>query len=256
MISRFISVVALMAAAAGAQSTERLTFDEQSVKPASPNGWSGGIRAMRNLEGWQATNVTVKLMMSFMYNVPNGRITGGPRWIDTERFDVHARTFRQSSVDELRIMFQNLIADEFKLRFHKEPREEPVYALMVDESGVKMQVNESTEVVHGPIRSHRLGEMIGTRVSMEYLATELSQIVRGDGRPVIDKTGLKGNYDFKMEFAPELPPGFDQMTLAPGTMEHPRLFQALREQLGLKLVPQQGPVDYFVIDSAMKPAAK
>lgn len=89
---------------------------------------------------------------------------------------------------------------------------------------------------------------------MEYLTWWLGQILQQDGRPVIDKTGLEGNYDFTLTFAPPLPPDFPQDRLPPGFADRANIFQALKEQLGLRLETQKGPVEYFVIDSAEKPA--
>jgi uncharacterized protein (TIGR03435 family) len=81
------------------------------------------------------------------------------------------------------------------------------------------------------------------------------QVLRNDDRPVIDKTGLTGNYDFTLSFAPELPPNFAKENLPPGFLDRPTIFTALKEQLGLKLEPQKGPVEYYVIDHVEKPAA-
>jgi uncharacterized protein (TIGR03435 family) len=74
-------------------------------------------------------------------------------------------------------------------------------------------------------------------------------------RQVIDKTGLTGNYDFALSFTPELPPGFDKANLPPEFLDRPSIFDALREQLGLRLEAQKGSVEYYVIDHVEKPAA-
>src|ERR1700735_1189023 len=79
------------------------------------------------------------------------------------------------------------------------------------------------------------GIINGTRVPMEYLCYWLGQVLRNDDRRVIDKTGLKGNYDFTLSFIPELPPGFDKANLPPEFLDRPSIFDALRVQLGLKL---------------------
>ena len=71
---------------------------------------------------------------------------------------------------------------------------------------------------------------------------------------MIDKTGLDMNYDFALSFTPELPPDFPKENLPPGFLDHPSIFDALRQQLGLKLEAQKGPVEYYVIDHVEKPA--
>lgn len=135
-------------------------------------------------------------------------------------------------------------------------KEGPVYALVVDKSGLKMKANESEQDFKIPISGDRTGVTTGKRVPLEYFCWWLSQGPLGrEGRPVIDRTGLKGFYDFTLAFLPDLPPGFDMDKLPPGMADRPDLFTALREQLGLKLEAQKGPVDFYVIDSAEKPAA-
>jgi uncharacterized protein (TIGR03435 family) len=150
-------------------------------------------------------------------------------------------------------MFQNLLVDEFKLKFHKETKEGPVYALLLEKGGLKMTVNDSPEKFQIPINGDP-AHVTGTRVPMQYLTWWLSQVLQRDERPVIDRTGLDKNYDFKLSFAPELPPGFNTENLPPGFLDHPSIFDALRQELGLRLERQKGPIEYYVIDHAEKPA--
>jgi uncharacterized protein (TIGR03435 family) len=150
-------------------------------------------------------------------------------------------------------MFQNLLADEFKLVFHKEIKEGPVYALMVDKSGLKIRVNESPQDFQIPIKGPP-DKVIGTRVPMQYFCWWLGQVLQREERPVIDQTGLDKNYDFTLDFTPELPPDFPKENLPPGFLDHPSIFDAVRQQLGLKLEPQKGPVEYYVIDHVERPA--
>lgn len=257
MIRRVLSASLLLAIASYGQKAERLTFEVASIKPAAANQPGGVIKALPGGQTYEARGVPVKLIMSLMYKIPMRQISGGPGWIDSDRWDIDAKAAHSYSLDDLHIMFQNLLADEFKLKFHKEVKEGPVYVLALDKSGLKMKVNESEQDFQIPITGgDRAGVTKGHRVPMEYFCWWLSQGPLGrDGRPVIDRTGLKGFYDFELAFLPELPPGFDMDKLPPGMADRPDLFMALKEQLGLKLEAQKGPVDYFVIDSAEKPAA-
>lgn len=132
--------------------------------------------------------------------------------------------------------------------------EGPVFALMVDKAGSKMKLNQDPQDFEVPITGSGRGAFNGKRVPMEYLCYWLGQALRDDSRRVIDKTGLTGNYDFTLSFLPELPPGFDKANLPPEFLDRPSLFDALREQLGLRLEAQKGPVEYYVIDHAEKPA--
>ena len=232
----------------------RLTFEVASVKLSPPGGRGGGIRPQPGGQRYSAQNATVKLMISLMYKVPMREIQGGPDWVDNQGFDIEAKADHAYNLDDLHTMFQNLLADRFKLVFHKEYKEGPVFALSVDKSGSRMTVNTNPEPYDFPIQGDRSGLTIGKHVNMEYFCWFLAQVLQRDDRPVIDKTNLKGNFDFKLSFAPELPPDFPKDNLPPGFLDRPSIYDALREQLGLKLQQEKGPVPYYVIDRLEKPA--
>jgi uncharacterized protein (TIGR03435 family) len=98
------------------------------------------------------------------------------------------------------------------------------------------------------------GVTTGKKVPIQRLCFQLQQYLQRDGRPVIDKTGLKGNYDFTLSFIPELPPGFDKANLPPEFLDRSSIFDALRAQFGLKLEAQKGLVEYHVVDRVERPA--
>ena len=231
----------------------RLTFEVQTVKPTKPDQRGGGIKALPGGQEYVADGAPVKLMIALMYKIPMRQITGGPEWMDTDRWDVRAKAERPSNLDDLHVMFQNLITDEFGMKFHKEVKEGPVYALTVDKSGLKMKVNEKPQDFQVPVQGGFAGVTIGKRVPMEYLTWYLGQQLQRDNRPVVDYTGLKGNYDWTLDFAPELPPNFPRENLPAGFLDRPSIFDAVKQQLGLKLEPQKGPVEYYVIDHIEKP---
>jgi uncharacterized protein (TIGR03435 family) len=177
-------------------------------------------------------------MISLMYRVPLALVTGGPDWINTELWDVEAKADHSYNLDDLHTMFQNLLADDFKLKFHKETREGKVYALEVDKSGSKMKVNETAQDFKIPING--FNRVTGTRVPMSCFCWWLSQ--RMD-RLAIDRTGLDKNYGFTLNYAPDLPPGVPRDQVPPEILEDPSIFTAVKEQLGLKLEAQKGPVE-------------
>jgi len=117
-----------------------------------------------------------------------------------------------------------------------------------------MKVNESPQDFKVPIGGGKDGVTIGTRVPMQYFCWWLGQVLQKDERPVIDRTGLDKYYDFTLAFLPDLPPDFPKENLPPGMLDRPSIFDALREQLGLRLQAQKGPVEFYVIDHAEKPA--
>jgi len=248
-----LTIGLMFAPAVSAQEqAKRLTFEIASIKPTKPGGRGGGIKPKPAGQGYDAQGAPVRLMISLMYRMPLQHITGGPAWLDNDLWDIEAKADKAYNLDDLHTMFQNLLADEFKLKFRKELKEGPVYALTVDKSGSKMKVNDSPQDFEIPIRGGPAGS-VGKRVPMEYLCYFLGQVLRNDDRQVIDKTGLTGYYDFTLSFMPDLPPGFDKANLPPEFLDRPSIFEALKQQLGLKLEAQKGPVPYFVIESVEKP---
>jgi uncharacterized protein (TIGR03435 family) len=232
----------------------RLTFDVASIKLSQSDEQGGGIKPLPGGNGYIALNMPVKIIIALMYKVPMRQITGGPDWLNSERYDIEARVDGSYSVDDLHIMFQNLLADRFNFQFHKDSREGNVYALTVDKSGLKMKADGTGQDMKIPINFGRNNEVIGTRVPMQYLCWWLGQQLQNDARPVVDKTGLDKSYDFTLTFAPQLPPGVSRDSLPPELQELPSIFDAVRDQLGLKLEPTRGPVDYYIIDHIDRPS--
>lgn len=231
----------------------RLTFDVASIRLSQPGQKSGSIKPLPGGNGYAAQNISLKLMISLMYKVPMRQITAGPEWINTDGYDVEARADQAYGIDDLHTMFQNLLTDRFSLRFHKEAREGPVYALTVDKSGLKMKADGSGQDLKIPITFGKNGESVGVRVPMQYLCWWLGMQLQ-DARPVVDKTRLTNSYDFTLRFAPELPPEISREDLGQELSDRPSIFDALRDQLGLRLSPEKGPVDYYVIDHVERPS--
>jgi uncharacterized protein (TIGR03435 family) len=252
-----LAVGLLNAPAVRAQSTpaSTLRFEVATIKLAKADEQGAGIKPSAGGERYEAIKVPLKLIISLMYKVPMHQISGGPSWIDSDFYDIEAKADHSYNIDDLHTMFQNLLVDRFQLKFHKETKEGPVYALVIDKSGSKMKVNESAQEFKWTISGNPAGGVIGTREPMDHFSWWLSTMVFRNERPVIDKTGLKGFYDFKLAFAPELPPGIDASKVPPGMMDNPPIFEALKEQLGLRLESQKGPVEYFVIDHVERPSA-
>jgi uncharacterized protein (TIGR03435 family) len=184
-----------------------------------------------------------------MYKVPMRQIQGAPDWLTEDRYDIEARTDKPHTIDDLQTMYENLLADRFNLKFHTETREGPVYLLTVDPGGSRLGFNDQPQDFGIPITYSRDGSAIGRRVNMSYFSWWLGQQLQSDERPVIDRTGLTGNYDFLLNFAPVRPPG-----AAPTYTMLPSIFEALKLQLGLKLQAGKGPVQYIIIDHIDRPS--
>jgi uncharacterized protein (TIGR03435 family) len=246
-----LALAAVASLAVAQDKPERLTFEVASIRLSKADNQNGGIKALPGGHGYTSQNIPIKLIISLMYKVPMRQIKGGPDWLAGDRYDIEARADHAYNIDELHVMFQNLLADRFKLKFHKEIKEGPVYALTVDKSGLKMKVNDSLQDFNIPVNGGPNGTVVGRRVPMTYLCWFLGQTLQADGRPVIDRTGLDKSYDFTLTFAPVLPP---DVPMPAELRDRPSIFDALRVQLGLKLTAEKGPVEYYVIDSVERPS--
>lgn len=149
---------------------------------------------------------------------------------------------------EFRQMLQRLLAERFNLKFHREMKELPVYALVVGKNGPKFKESapDAVFISHHGVNGHNQN-MTLVKATMESLADDLSMDF-GIDRPILDKTGLTGTYDIKLEATPEfrINRGAD-----PGDIS---VFTAVQEQLGLKLEPTKGPVEVVVIDHVERPS--
>ena len=175
---------------------KRLTFEVASIKPTKPEtkpeGKGGGMRVMPGGQEFVTQGVSLRFMIGFMYWVPTRQVTGGPSWLDSDQWDIAAKADHPRDLDDLREMFRNMLADEFQLKFHKDVKEGPVYALTVDKSGLKMKLNEAPWDFELSFKPGQGGVTIRKRVSIQRLCYQLEQILQRDERPVIDRTGFLG----------------------------------------------------------------
>jgi uncharacterized protein (TIGR03435 family) len=246
-----------------------LTFDTVSIKPAqNPNDGVNRSKVMISLDdgSFTARGVTLQFLVKLAYHVQDLQIEGDPAgWINTEKYDVDAKmsaadtaAFQKAPKEQSggdQGMLQALLRDHFKLALHPETRNLPVYDLVVDKSGSKLQESNGPSMMHmerGQLTSH------GTHLA--FLADQLSIRL---GRAVVDKTGLTGNYSFNLRWTPDASEearlNRDGMPSPPAAsspeVSGPPLATALQEQLGLKLEPHTDSVQVLVIDHAETPSA-
>jgi uncharacterized protein (TIGR03435 family) len=200
-------------------------------------------------------------------------ISGGPAWINSDRYDVNAKPDGPQSEEMMNgRMMQALLEDRFKLQIHRETREVPIYALTAAKGGIKLkpfQEGSCTPIdftkltmsaldsrVPGVNYCRNVGRRKGGIEIYDAQGTSLDefcllQFGRMD-RPVVNKTGIMGLFDIHLEFAPGAtdPDGAD----APSDPAGPSIFTALQQQLGLKLEPAKGPGKSIVIDHIEKPS--
>jgi bla regulator protein blaR1 len=226
-------------------------FEVASIKPSDPS--AGGFRIQTAPGGRLiATGVTVKFLIQQAYGIRDFQIVGGPGWIDTQRFDLNATSDEATAGqrDAMQLRMQELLADRFQLKFNRETRELPIYSLVIAKGGPRLL--ESTVGPEGRNMGLGRGKLVVKGAGTAMLAIQLSQTL---GRRVVDKTGLTGNYDFKLEWTPEGQPVGPKDGDAPPSVESsgPTIFTALQEQLGLKLESTKGPVEVLVIGRVEKP---
>ena len=233
-------------------SKNRPTFEVASIKPSDSSSPNMFIRLSPG--GRYTTHgMTVKNLIQNAYDLHDFQISGGPDWINSAKYDIAAKS--EDSSDrafgrQLELRLQSLLEDRFQFKFHTSTKELPVYALVVSKNGPKMQkAKEEGNMMMRP------GQLTARGLSMFYLAANLSNQV---GRVVLDKTGLSGNYDVTLNWAPDRSQmgsfgGPDGMPALPDS-NGPSIFTAVQEQLGLKLEPQKGPVGILVIDHVEKPS--
>jgi len=234
------------------------TFDVATIKPSNPATPGQSIlvgRGGQNL--FTTTNTTLADLIIFAYGLHPRQVTGGPAWMESERFDITAKPDQPGipSVTQLKDMVQNLLKERFELAFHKDKKELSAYAMTVAKSGVKITKSESTGNLPG--FGGRGPGSVGIRNStMEEFAGFLqSRIVE---RPVVDQTGLQGRYDFTLTWTPDAamnPNAPPPPAPAAGVEPPPDLFAAFQQQLGLKLDSAKLPVEVLVIDKVTKPSA-
>ena len=195
-------------------------------------------------------NYPMKLIVARAYQVANDRVTG-PDWISNQGYDIIAKYGPDTTRESLWVMLQNLLAERFKLAVHHEQKPVPVYALLVGRNGPKFN-EAAADSVAKSVCSHEggLNTCAIQKSTMAQLAQNLPRWVRADffGMPVVDLTGLNGAYDFTLTWtwtARPLSAGEGVSQAADPVVD---LFEAIQDQLGLKLEQRKEPVDRIVID--------
>jgi len=237
-----------------------LAFEVSTVR-ANKSG-SSSYDSDFNDERLTATNVSLKNVMEEAFGITEESIEGGPKWVESERFDIEAK-MDETTAAQIRKLgrkerdaaemkaFEQLLAERFKLAFHWETKEMPVYALVTAKKGPRL--HEAAKPQGGGASAHT-GELKAEGITMNDLAHILTQdLSRELGREVVNRTGVQGRYDLELKWTPESR-GVQRATdNGTGTDEMPSIFTAIQDQLGLKLKPSKGAVQVLVIDSVEMP---
>jgi uncharacterized protein (TIGR03435 family) len=217
-------------------------FDVASIK-TNNSGKSSSNMSFPPGGRFSATNVWLKLLIRIAYGLPAYQVTGGEDWTSSlTRFDVEAKSDTHPSRDEVLLMIQTLLAERFKLRIHRVVREDALYALVVSKGGPKFKAVPDNGTGRHMVEAGQ-GKIIAQNGEMSRFVWFLTQIL---DRQVVDKTGLNEFYDFQFVQPRTIFPTPDS--------SDPTMFDELQEQLGLRLEPTKGPVEFVVIDHAEKPS--
>ncbi len=245
------------------------------------------MRAIRVTPGRiSADNMPLRRLIVVAYKAQDFQITDGPGWMNSDLWSIEATAKGGTRGDRFPLMLQTLLEDRFKLKVHRETREGSVYELTVAESGSKLQPTKAGSCI--PIElwkptatpepgqppvcgmlhstsSEAGGELIeGIGIPIVDRAGVPFQSLTGHltielGRTVINKTGLTGLFDFRLEWTPDASgrsaaaASSDPADLTTADAGGPSLFTAVQKQLGLKLKSAKGPVEVLIVDHAEKP---
>ena len=223
-------------------------FDVASIK-VTPSGTAARWAGAPSPDTFAVSGLQLKYLICVAYNVEGYQVLGGPSWMDSEAYDIVAKAEGGGSSSQFPVMLQNLLADRFSLRLHRETRPMRSYILALDKNGPKFR-NSGGDAKY----SRRIsdGHLTYTRVGMKAFGQWLSNQV---GRTVVDMTDLEGYYDFSLEWTPDLPAVTSETHHADAlSTGAPSLFSAVREQLGLKLELRTVQLEFLVIDHAAKPS--
>lgn len=272
MSRHVLAVIAIVAGTLQAQTASNAPprFEVASIRPSKNPEPGGNVEITPGR--FRGKDLALQWLILTAFRIKSGNLSGSlPDWTISERYDIDARTGDASGEDRVLIALQHLLEDRFQLRHHPEMREQPVYFLRVAKGGAKMPAGSCVPVKKDlpnecySRRSEGLVETLDWRgvamsdptgVAYRSLAWSLAGPLR---RSVIDQTGLRGTFDVHLRWARDPQPPTSGLQgeaglpeLSPETAA-PSLFDAVETQLGLKLEPGRGPVEYLIVDHVQKP---
>ena len=193
-------------------------------------------------------NASLKRLIYEAYQIPYTQISGGPKWLDTQEFDLDAKASGPSTLPDMRNMLRKVLAERFQLLLQEQVQERKVYALLVAKGGSKLKTQSRADSDRGWRFRGDLTQFAGVlsgQLAIPLLEdpTRISRVT-GPPVPVIDQTGIAGEFAIQLDIHPD------------GTQDSFTLWQrALQEQLGLKLESTKAPVRSLIVEHAALPTA-
>jgi uncharacterized protein (TIGR03435 family) len=243
-----IGICLALLCGAVASAAEQPRFAVASIKPSAGDvqfehdgktDVKPGIVTMRD--------VTTFTCIRFAYGVQNSQISG-PDWMDSVHFDIIAKAAEPATTEQMRLMMQALLADRFHLTFHRQQKEMSAYAITIAKGGPKLHESAPDTA---PFRENSVNGTVIRGLTMQEFADFMATPLQ---RPIKDETGLKGRYDFAIDFTPYLPGGEHAMNVefdnATGI-----ILAAMQGELGLKMESRKESIEVLVVDHVEQPSA-
>jgi uncharacterized protein (TIGR03435 family) len=224
-------------------------FEVATIKPSQPNDPTDGFHTRGRHVFIE--NQTVNKLIAFAYGLHEKQIAGGPAWLGTDRFDIDGVPDAEGTpgLKQEQGMVKKLLAERFRLTFHREMKELSVYAITVGKGEPKLAKSVG-ELIGMPSQD---ADQHGTELDMKFKNMSMADfgfcMQFFLDRPIVDQTGLAGKYDFNLKWS------FDETEASSNPNAAPGLFTAVQEQLGLKLEAVKAPADVIVIDHVERPSA-
>ncbi len=257
--SLLASLLASCLSALAQQSPPPIAFDVVSVKPSAPE--CSLVMIGPSEDGFHLHCINLRQLIQYAYGLnlfEEDNVLGLPKWATSEHFDLDAPI--QASD---RVRFQGLLPpenarllrpaleDRFKLRSHQEERTLPVYALVQGNPPLKLKPIDPSLANKPTLMRKGRNHLLGWHCTAAELASFLTPL---RGRPVVDHTGLTAQFDFTLDFTPDSTPK-GASPPSPEDEQLPSIFTAVQEQLGLRLIPDKGPMPVLVVESVQHPDA-
>ena len=236
-----LALISLAAAFDHTAQAQGPAFAEATIKHRSPNN-NPPVISPYGKGHLTITNAPLEFLFELAFGAEESQISGAPKWTYSERYDIDAKPTPgiRLTYEEVKPRLQALLQQRLKLMTHRQAKELDGYALVVASGGPRLRPSIGAS---GP-GTISPGGMRFANASMASFARVLSSPL---GRPVVDKTGIKGNYDIELRYAPN----------GTANSNQPSIFAALQDQLGLALEPQKVAVQILVIDHVeQEPSAK
>ena len=238
-------LLSVSAAQTSTTQSEPPQFGAASIHPTETKELDGPSGCLTTIGLMRCTNVTLKRCIVGAYRVGPDRVVGGPDWINTDRFQITARSDQAVEDKRLMAMLQTLLADRFKLVLHPESRPRDAMVLQVARNGPKLEAADGAHTSWRNMHDH----LEATSVTMGDFAEILT---RNLNLPVVDRTGLTGSFSLTLSWDLDNTEALQHDEAAAAL--RPEMSKAISRQLGLTLTSQKMPVEILVIDHAEKPS--